>query len=204
MNNKTIVARDCRVIEGYFYIPNNYKSIQEIFSKLDITSNNSFTINTSSATDNSTLIVEDKDITILENSSIGYKTIYNSLIETILTSNIEEPKSFKDVLNNKDKDYYLEAMKLEIDNLIKNNTWNIITTSKDSNNKVIKPIKGRWVLTKKLNLDGSINKYKARWVAKGFLQKYNINYKETFASTSKPSLIRLLLSIFNYLDWEIY
>ena len=24
------------------------------------------------------------------------------------------------------------------------------------------------------------------------------------ASTSKPSIIRLLLSIFNYLDWEIY
>ena len=36
------------------------------------------------------------------------------------------------------------------------------------------------------------------------MYKYNINYKETFASTSKPSIIRLLLSIFNYLDWEIY
>ena len=33
---------------------------------------------------------------------------------------------------------------------------------------------------------------------------YNINYKETFASTSKHSIIRLLLAIFNYLDWEIY
>ncbi|KAF1925481.1 uncharacterized protein M421DRAFT_70010, partial [Didymella exigua CBS 183.55] len=52
--------------------------------------------------------------------------------------------------------------------------------------------------------DNTIKKYKARWVAKGFLQKYSINYKETFASTSKPSLIRLLLSIFAYLDWEIY
>jgi hypothetical protein len=41
-------------------------------------------------------------------------------------------------------------------------------------------------------------------VGKGFLQKYNINYKETFASTSKPTIIRLLLSIFAYLDWEIY
>jgi hypothetical protein len=90
-------------------------------------------------------------------------------------------------------------MKLEVDDLLNNNTWDL----------VIKPnstpiIKGRWVLTKKYNLDNTIKKYKARWVAKGFLQKYLINYKETFASTSKPSLIRLLLSIFNYLDWEIY
>jgi len=90
-------------------------------------------------------------------------------------------------------------MELEIDNLIKSNTWDLII--KPNNNSVIK---GRWVLNKKLNLDNSIKKYKARWVAKGFQQKYNINYKETFASTSKPSIIRLLLSIFNYLDWEIY
>ena len=80
-----------------------------------------------------------------------------------MNSSIEEPKSFKEVLLHKEKDHYLDAMKLEINNLIQNNTWNIIY------NTTIKPIKGRWVLTKKLNLDNSIKKYKARWVAKGFL-----------------------------------
>jgi hypothetical protein len=103
------------------------------------------------------------------------------------------------VLLSKEKDYYLEAMQLEVDNLIKSNTW--VLASKPSN---ISIIKGRWVLSKKLNLDSTIKKYKARWVAKGFLQKYNINYKETFASTSKPTILRLLLSVFAYLDWEIY
>ena len=86
-------------------------------------------------------------------------------------------------------------MKIEVDDLIKTNTQNI--TNKPNN---INVIKGRWVLSKKLNLDNTIKKYKARWVAKGFLQKYNINYKETFASTSKPSIIKLLLAIFYYLD----
>ena len=90
-------------------------------------------------------------------------------------------------------------MQLEIEDLIKNNTQFIIERPKNSS-----LIKGRQVLTKKYNLDNTIKKYKARQVAKGFLQKYNINYKETFASTSKPSLIRLLLSIFTYLDQEIY
>ena len=90
-------------------------------------------------------------------------------------------------------------MKIEVDNLIKTNTQNI--TNKPNN---INIIKGRQVLSKKLNLDNTIKKYKARQVAKGFLQKYNINYKETFASTSKPSIIRLLLAIFCYLDQEIY
>ena len=91
-------------------------------------------------------------------------------------------------------------MKLEVDNLVKSNTWDLIKKPIINTNI----IKGRWVLNKKLNLDNTIKKYKARWVAKGFLQQYNINYRETFASTSKPSIIRLLLAIFCYLDWEIY
>ena len=90
-------------------------------------------------------------------------------------------------------------MQLEVDNLIKSNTQDIIIKPKN-----IPIIKGTQVLSKKYNLDNIIRKFKARQVAKGFVQKYNINYKETFASTSKPSLIRLLLSIFNYLDQEIY
>ena len=90
-------------------------------------------------------------------------------------------------------------MQLEVNDLLKSNTWTILPKPNRAS-----IIKGRWVLNKQYNLDNSIKKYKARWVAKGFLQKYNINYKETFASTSKPSLIRLLLSIFAYLDEETY
>ena len=78
-----------------------------------------------------------------------------------------------------DKDLYLQAMQLEVDNLIKSNTQDIIIKPKN-----IPIIKGRQVLSKKYNLDNIIRKFKARQVAKGFLQTYNINYKETFASTS--------------------
>ena len=114
--------------------------------------------------------------------------------------NTLEPTSYKEVLLRQDKDLYIAAMKLGILDLLKSNTWQLVINI----NKLTKPINGRWVLGKKYNLDNTTNKYKARWVAKGFLQKFNINYKETFASTSKPSIIRLLLSISAYLDWEIY
>jgi len=34
-NNRTIRARDCKIIEGYYYKPNNISNIQEIFTKLE-------------------------------------------------------------------------------------------------------------------------------------------------------------------------
>ena len=55
-------------------------------------------------------------------------------------------------------------MQLEVDDLIKSNTQDITIRPKN-----IPIIKGRQVLSKKYNLDNTIKKYKARWVAKGFL-----------------------------------
>ena len=55
-------------------------------------------------------------------------------------------------------------MQIEVDNLIKTNTQNI--TNKPNN---INIIKGRQVLSKKLNLDNTNKKYKAKQVAKSFL-----------------------------------
>ena len=55
-------------------------------------------------------------------------------------------------------------MEKELKSLQELNTQTLVDLPKDR-----KVIKGRWVYKTKLNKDGSINKYKARWVAKGFL-----------------------------------
>jgi hypothetical protein len=246
--NKIITSRDCKIIEGYYYKPNNSNNIQEIYSKLeDLRDNSSSSSNSklieletssnrNTSKDNTSkesnkakpsksiidiedysedelalttnsIIIEEVDSNSIINTieldnkqdwkSLYKKTIINNILAT--SSNSIDPKTYKEVLLHKDKDRYLEAIKIEIDDLLSNNTWDLIIRPKNS---LI--IKGRWVLNKKFNLDNTIKKYKARWVAKGFLQKYNINYKETFASTSKPTIIRLLLAITAYLDWEIY
>ena len=89
-------------------------------------------------------------------------------------------------------------MRLELTQLKKNNTW--VLVPRPSNSPVIK---GRWVLNKKYQHNKDLI-YKARWVAKGFLQEKDINFKETFANTSKPDIIRLLLAIAIALGWEIH
>lgn len=236
--NKVINARDCKIIEGYYYSPNRNNNIKEIFTNIEDlkeTSNKVIEFNSedelnsiipssskvikkttrpirsriidNSSEDelaNNTTITNSILSTIeFNNSKKDWKSLYNKAIlfnifNTIKNSNLEEPKTYKEALNRIDKDLYIKAMQTEVDDLLKSNTWTLVLNSNYS------IIKGRWVLNKKYNLDNTIKKYKARWVAKGFLQKYEINYKETFASTSKPSIIRLLLSITAYLDWEIY
>jgi len=72
-------------------------------------------------------------------------------------------------------------MEKELSSLRDLNTWTLVDLPPKR-----KALKGRWVYKTKLNKDGSIDKYKARWVAKGFLQKYGIDYTETFSNTVKP------------------
>ena len=54
-------------------------------------------------------------------------------------------------------------MKLEIDELELQNTWNLVKLLPNSTY-----LRGRWVYKIKTDLDNNIIKYKSRWVVKDF------------------------------------
>lgn len=87
----------------------------------------------------------------------------------------------------------------ELKALNTNQTWKIVELPP---RKSI--VRSKWVLTKKYNLDGSLNKYKARLVAEGFTQTYGIEYQETFAPVVKFNTINVLLSLAANLDWPLF
>ena len=90
-------------------------------------------------------------------------------------------------------------MKEELDALSKNHTWDLVTLPSG------KSVVGcKWIYKIKTHSDGSIERYKALLVAKGFTQEYGIDYKETFALVACISSIRALLTIVAASKWDFF
>ncbi|CAL8152358.1 unnamed protein product [Prunus armeniaca] len=90
-------------------------------------------------------------------------------------------------------------MNEEMRALQKNVTWELVPLPHGK-----KTVGCRWIYTVKLKANGSIERYKARLLAKGYTQRYGIDYEETFAPIAKINIIRVLLSLVANLDWQLH
>src|SRR5579862_9353626 len=66
------------------------------------------------------------------------------------------------------------------------------------------PIGSMWVFATKFDETGTVVKRRARLVAKGYAQRYGIDYEETYAPVCRIGSIRVLIALAAYFDWEVH
>jgi hypothetical protein len=65
-------------------------------------------------------------------------------------------------------------------------------------------VSSSWIFKIKHTADGSIEKYKARFVAREFSQKEGVDFEETFAPVARYTSIKVVISIASEMRWRIH
>ena len=100
------------------------------------------------------------------------------------------PRSYEEALKSSQSEEWLNAMRSEVDSLTKHGCWKLVKLPDGAS-----VVKGRWVFAIKRDAEGALVRYKARWVARGFTQQRGVDYDDTYASVTKPSTVKVLLSL---------
>ena len=83
-----------------------------------------------------------------------------------------------------------DAMTKEYQCIMKNDVWDIVPRPEGKS-----VMTSKWIYKIKHTVDGSIHKYKARFVAYGLSQKEGIDYEETFAPVARYISIRAIMAL---------
>ncbi len=93
------------------------------------------------------------------------------------------------------------AIQEELDQLEKKRTWELVPEQNIKPGH--KPFSRKWVFKVKRDVNRDIARFKARWVVRGYLQQFGIDFDQTFAALVKPMAFRVLFAIAAYYDLDI-
>lgn len=81
-------------------------------------------------------------------------------------------------------------MKDEFQALVDNGPWDLVPYTDD-----MKVINNKWIYKVKTHADGSLDRLKARLVARGFEQYAGVDFLETFSPVVKASTIQFMFAL---------
>ena len=121
---------------------------------------------------------------------------YNSYVALLCDIIDREPSTYEEATEKKERN---NAMIEEYQSIMNNNVWEIVPRPEKKS-----VVTSKWIYKIKHVADGSIEKHKARFVARGFSQKEGIDYEETFAPATRYTSIRTILALLAVMKWSIH
>lgn len=107
------------------------------------------------------------------------------------------PSGYRKAMCSPDKDKWNVAIQEELQSLINNGTWSVVTCPEEA-----KAIGSKWVYDIKPGMNDEPIRYKAHLVAKGYSQRPGQDFGETHASVVTYNAFRMLMSTITAKDLE--
>jgi hypothetical protein len=82
---------------------------------------------------------------------------------------------------------------------LKNDVWDIVPRSEGKS-----VVTSKWIYKIKHAANGSIEKYKARFVAKGLSQVEGVDYDKTFAPVARCTSIHSIIALAASMGWKLH
>jgi hypothetical protein len=108
----------------------------------------------------------------------------------------KNPTFFEEAIQKKE---WADALTKEYQSIINNYVWEIVPRPKSKD-----VVSSKWLFKIKHVVDGSLEKYKARFVARGFSQKEGIDYEETFFHVALYTSIRTIIALAAKMKWKLH
>ena len=185
-----------------------FKKPKELFSTCISISYEDFNLNIFQPTDE---VIEEptklpqsnsiQDGKLVDEEPLRYRPIQDVYEETnLIYDNLnllitEEPCTYAEAV----KEEVWSAMVEELSAIERNKTWTLVKAPPG-----IKPIGVKWVFRMKKDQTGAVVKYKARLAAKGYSQKFGIDYEEIYTPVARFDSIRILIAIAAQLNWNLH
>jgi hypothetical protein len=137
---------------------------------------------------------------ILQQKSIDLRNRHALLVlmsQCTEDANPEEPQTLDKALSGPNRTQWLSAIYAEIRSLRTKGVFCLVDRTPK-----MKVLSGKWVFKVKRDQDGNIIRFKARYVVKGYMQIYKLDYTDTYANVANINTIRLLLAMACFYNWE--
>ena len=138
----------------------------------------------------------------LDPTSPSIDHVLSALADGSLEPSLDDDPTWAEALASPEREFWVAGAREEIQSLQDLQVFVLVPRSSVPSNR--QPMHGKLVCKRKRDDSGNVTRFKVRYVAKGYAQRYGIDYDKTTAPTACLESFRLLLHFAASMGWELH